>query len=209
MGESIPYELPDREKTNQEVERFRALNKMTDGGESMEEDISLQVKEALNAHLVRCFKKSGLKINEDFLKDIVVLRDGANKLNSIFLGVYELPGDDSEKGRIVLHIDAISDYCDYIKRDFFDVSTKVFFVLIHNYMRCMAGKKHDNLRAEKFAAKICKKLLKQGILSKEPPIFNIDYEDKNMYYQILLRQQWMQKWTGMSLDEMTKEIFGD
>lgn len=174
----------------------------------MQDEISLMIMEALNEHLVKCFKKSGLRINDEFLKEIVFLRDGDNKLKSIFLGVYDLPTEGNKQGKITLYIDAISDYSSYIGRDFFDVSTKIFFVLIHNYITCTEGKKLDNLRAEKFASKICKKLLKQGLLSKEPPIFNIDYSDKNMAYQILLRQQWMQKWTGMSLDEMSHEIFG-
>jgi hypothetical protein len=75
-----------------------------------------------------------------------------------------------------------------------------------NYMN--KDKAADSKKAERFAAKACKKLLKQGIITQTPPVFYLEYDNKNMYYQIVLRQQWMEKWTGMSMAELAEDFMG-
>lgn len=171
----------------------------------MDKELIEQVMEALNDHLVYCYDKSGIKLNRNFLGEVVVLASGIeNKLDSMFLGVYELPTEEYKKGRIILYIDAISDYAATIGRDFFDVATKIFFALLHDYMSYSAKGKTNRLKAEAFSTRICRKLLKQNLISQSPPVFYIDYSKREMYYQIKLRQEWIKRWTGLTLEKLNQ-----
>lgn len=179
------------------------------GGDQLD-DISIEKSlEDMSHHLVHAFRKSGVRISDSFLSEIVYLIPDAEKTSSAFLGLYEVPREKTPKGRIILYTDAIEDYADYIGRESHDLATKIFFCLIYDYMNYMdKDKAGDSSKAERFAAKACKKLLKQGILKQMPPIFYFEYDNDNMYYQIILRQQWMERWTGMNMKELAEEVFG-
>lgn len=165
----------------------------------MEKQEGIVIKEfldSINDFLLYAFKKSGLRMNNDILNRII-LRHGEEKLKSVFMASYN-PEDDT----ITLYIDAITDYASYIGRPVYDVIAKIFFTQIHHHLT--RKKNIDYLKAEKFATKVCRKLLKQGIIEQMPPIFYIDAEDKNMYYQRLLRKQWFERWIDMDINDFIK-----
>lgn len=167
-----------------------------------DKEIIKEVMQLINIHLDKCLKKSGLRNDIEDIESIVTLQHGENKGISVVLGSYSPSVEEEEKGRIILYIDAISDYSKYIGRNFLDVITKIFFAQVHHYMTYEKGKELDYLKAESFATKICRKLLKQDLIEKLPPIFYIDIEDDNMMYQRLLRRQWFEQWSGIKVEEL-------
>ena len=156
----------------------------------------------LNNHLNYALKKSGLKIDYDKIRKNIVLNHESSRYISVFMAACNEPSEQYPEGRIVLYIDAIADYSKYIGRDMKDVIVKIFFTQVHHFLTLNSKGKVDYDRAEKFATKICNKLIRQGIMSADPPIFYIDTKDPAMYYQRLLRSQWFQSWSGIDFSKI-------
>lgn len=168
------------------------------------EETLKKIIQVVDNHLDRCLEKSGLRVDLEEIRDIVTLRHGDKKAASVFLAVYTRKTKE-EGPKITLYIDAIADYAEYIGREYLDILTKIFFTQIHHYLTDTKKDYIDYDNAEIFANKTCKKLLKQGILTKLPPIFYIDIEDPSMHYQRLLRKTWFEQWLGISIDEFIGE----
>lgn len=160
----------------------------------------------LNNHLNYALSKSGLRLDYDKLRKNIVLNHGSDRRVSVFMAACNEPSEKYPEGRIVLYIDAIADYSTYIGRDMKDVILKIFFTQVHHYLTLNSKGKVDYNKAEKFATRICSKLIRQGIMSAEPPIFYINTKDPAMYYQRLLRSQWFTSWSGINLNEPVAEL---
>lgn len=168
-----------------------------------------EMMKELNGFLLYAYKKSGIRGNESFLENCVVLKHGEHRIRSSFLGEYVEPTEEYPEGRIILYMDALSHYSKYIGRNIYDVAAKIFFAQVHNYISYKNKGKTNFKRAERFATRACRKLLKQKMLTGEPPIFYIEHDDEGMYYQRGLRQIWVQEWTGMTLQQIADTLRDD
>lgn len=183
---------------NLKLNKERTVNNLTN------EETLKEIVEIVDNHLDKCLEKSGLRIDLEEIRSIVTLRHGDKKAASVFLAVYTRKTEE-EDPKITLYIDAIANYAEYIGREYLDILAKIFFTQVHHYLTDTKKGSIDYDNAEKFANNVCKKLLKQGILTKLPPIFYIDVEDPSMHYQRLLRLKWFEQWLGISLDEFLGE----
>lgn len=161
------------------------------------------------AFLNHCIKKSGIRIENTLINSssILIMDNNRENYDALLLGYYNKEQTDKyPNGRIVLHIDAIMDYCDFIGKDFSSVLAKIFFAQIHHLLSFKSKGTVNDLKAESFSRKTCNKLFRQGIIAEEPPIFYINPEDKAMHYQKMLRSVWIEHWTGKKYSEIIAKI---
>lgn len=169
----------------------------------MEDKILVErIMTEINNHLNYVLSKSGLRLDYDTLRKSIALNHGSDRRLSVFMASCSESSEEYPEGKIILYIDAIADYSAYIGRDMRDVIAKIFFTQVHHYLTLNTKGKVDYIKAEKFATKICNKLIKQGIISTEPPIFYINTKDPTMYYHRLLRSQWFESWSGIDLSKI-------
>jgi hypothetical protein len=151
------------------------------------------------------FIMSGIR-GMDFIPEHIVIREGDDKVTSTAMGAIIKPCEQHPDGGIVLYMDAILHYSTFIGKDFIHIAAKIMFAQVHNLMSYKEKGKFDFHKAEIFATRACRKLMKRKFFTWMPPVFYIDAKDEKMRYNLLLRQEWIKNWTGKELEEVAKEM---
>ena len=165
------------------------------------EEVDKVVEEMLNTtreFLSYAMKKSGIRGDLKALGSKVSFVMNDNKMKSFFMGEYITPNEVNPSGEIRLYIDAIISYAEYLGVDYWSTITKVLFCQVHHALTWESKNKFDFDKAEKFASKICKKLVKQKIITDLRPKMYINTSDRLV---LTARQKWIEKWLGMGFEE--------
>lgn len=150
--------------------------------------------------------KSGVRGDTQRMRTMVSFRMNDNKLRSMFLGEYTTPSETCPNGEIIIHVDAVFDYAAYLGVDYWSMIAKVLFSQVHHALTWDSKKTFDFEKSEKFATKICKKLMKQTIITDPRPKIYIAGTDR---LNLLARQKWIEKWTGMGMEEAFTKLNSD
>lgn len=154
--------------------------------------------------LKHAIKKSGIYGDLEGLKTMITFRMNDDRVRSMFLGEYVTPTEKHPNGEIIIHIDSIVDYSEFLGVDYWSLITKITMCQIHHVLTWNSKQKFNFIKAEKFGTKICRKLAQQNIINDVRPKMYIPLNDNST---IIARQKWIEKWVGTTvtktLDLMT------
>jgi hypothetical protein len=159
------------------------------------QDLLIQTREFLKVVI----NKSGIRTDVPALSSTIsfIMDDGHTR--SMFLGDY-VPPTETKPAEIRLYIDAIVDYSIYLGIDYNSLIAKVLLSQVHHALTWESKQKFDFIKAEQFAAKACRKLNRQGIVSDIRPKMYMDTANANAI-EMTARQKWIDRWLQMELDK--------
>lgn len=153
--------------------------------------------------LLYAIDKAGIKGDVDKIKSLITFKIGEERPVSLFLGHYEIPTEENPKGMIELYLDSIFDLSDFLGTDYASLVVKVMLCQIHNMFTYESKRSFDFPKAEQFASKACEKLLKQKIIKENRVKIYLASPDR---VELTARQNWIQKWTGMNINQCLEKL---